>query len=130
MAGACQNLSPKIPRRAKAPVSFSSGNMNAPTSNTAAVVTVSGISRIPIQVSQVFWSYSGTPTAGSIKIEDGSGNTVWGPFAVTSAGFAHATFDPPLQGTAGTDLIATLAAGGAGVSGVVGITPIGERGDA
>lgn len=130
MAGACKNLSPKIPRRAKASVPFDANNMHAPASNTAAVVTVSGVTGIPIQVGQVFWSYSAAPTGGSIKIEDGSSNVVWGPFAITSAGIGSITFDPPLQGTVGTDLILTLAAGGTGISGVVGITPSGERGAA
>ena len=66
----------------------------------------------------VAWSYDNTPTAGSLTIEDGSGTTVF-KVDITAAGPGFIPFDPPLKGTANTALIATLAAGGAGVSGIV-----------
>jgi hypothetical protein len=64
------------------------------------------------------WSYDDDPTGGSLTIEDGSGTTVF-KVDITSKGPGFIPFTPPLKGTANTALIATLAAGGAGISGIV-----------
>src|SRR5262249_33890385 len=67
-------------------------------------------------LSGVAWSYSGTPTNGNLKIEDGSGNTVFS-MDITAAGAGFLPFVPPKKGTANTALILTLAAGGVGITG-------------
>lgn len=96
----------------------SSANVHAPSSNTAAVLTFSaagsGVSHV---LGGVAWSYSGTPTGGNLKIEDGA-TTVFS-IDVTVSGPGVVYLDPPLQGTANTALVVTLAAGGDGVSGKV-----------
>lgn len=92
-------------------------NIHLPSSNTAAVVTFaaagSGVSNV---IGGVAWSYSATPTAGNLKIEDGSGTTVFS-IDITSAGPGFIPFARPLRGATNTALIITLAAGGSGVSG-------------
>lgn len=103
-------------------------NLNhAPAANTAAVVTVTADANHSHILKQIFLSYSGTPTGGSIKIEDGAGNTVWGPFAVTTSGIQVIIIDPPLAGTRNTALVVTLAAGGVGVSGVLALNAYTEK---
>jgi hypothetical protein len=72
----------------------------------------------------VAWSYSGDPTGGNLKIEDGSGTTVFS-VDVTSKGPGFFLFPEPLRGAANTALIVTLAAGGSGVSGKVNV--LGKR---
>lgn len=68
----------------------------------------------------ITWGYFNTPsgTASSIRIEDGSGNTVF-MAPVTAGGAGFHTFAPRKRFTANTDLRVILSAGGAGVSGVV-----------
>ncbi len=104
------------------PQSVAAGDAHAPSANTAAVVTYTaggaGWSHV---ISGVAWSYSGTPTGGNLKIEDGSGVTVF-TMDITVAGAGFIPFNPPKKGTANTAMIITLAAGGAGVSGKVSIT--------
>jgi hypothetical protein len=98
-----------------------STNVHAPASNTAAVVTYSaGGSGVAHVISGVAWSYGGAPTSGNLKIEDGSGTTVFS-VDVTAAGPGFIPFNPPLKGTANTAMIVTLAAGGSGVSGKVSV---------
>jgi len=98
----------------------STGNTHAPSSNTAAVITktaaAAGIANV---VSFIAWGYSGTPTAGSLKVEDGSGTVIFGPIPITAAGPGF--FPVAIKGSAATALIVTLAAGGSGVSGVVSV---------
>lgn len=104
------------------PTALSTSLVHAPASNTAAVVTISaagaGVSNV---ISGVVASYSGgTPTAGNLKIEDGSGTTVF-TCDVTAAGPLPIVFPRPIKGSANTQLIVTLAAGGSGVSGKVNV---------
>ena len=67
------------------------------------------------------WSYSATPTNGSVRIEDGSGNIVFGPLPVTQAGPGFYQFSRAKRGTPNTDLRVILANGGASVSGVISV---------
>ncbi len=105
------------------------GDTAAPAANTAAVVTYpavaaknNGVVNMSNVIGKVVWSYNGTPTGGSLKIEDGSGNIVFGPHYITAGGPGDITFDSPKKGSADTALIVTLAAGGAGISGAVSCT--------
>ena len=70
-------------------------------------------------MSGIAWGYSATPTAGSIKVEDGSGTVIFGPVPITTAGPGFFPF--AFKGSANAALIVTLAAGGSGVSGVVSV---------
>jgi len=94
-------------------------NQHEPAANTAATITKAaagaGVSNV---LGMVAWSYDGDPTAGSLTIEDGSGTTVF-KVDITAGGPGFFAFTPPLKGSANTALIATLAAGGAGISGIV-----------
>jgi hypothetical protein len=94
-------------------------NQHEPAANTAAIVTKAaagaGITHV---LALVAWSYDADPTAGSLTIEDGAGTTVF-KVDITAGGPGFFAFSPPLKGTANTALVATLAAGGAGVSGIV-----------
>lgn len=94
------------------------GNVHEPAADTAAVVTKAaagaGISNV---VALAAWSYDDAPTAGSLIIADGA-TTVF-KVDITTKGAGFIPFSPPMKGTANTALVATLAAGGAGVSGIV-----------
>lgn len=100
-------------------VAASTGDVHAPGANTAAVVTYAaagaGVAHV---ISGVAWSYDLDPTGGSLKVEDGSGSTVF-QVAVTSKGPGFFVFPQPKKGSADTALIITLAAGGSGVTGKV-----------
>jgi hypothetical protein len=99
------------------PVAGSASDVNAPSSNTAAVVTYAAAgANVAHCVGQITWSYNGAPTGGNLKVEDGSGNVIFS-MDITAAGPGQATFSPPKKGTANTAMIVTLAAGGSGVSG-------------
>lgn len=97
------------------------GNVHEPAAGIAAVVTkAAGGAGVCNVVGAVFWSYDGDPTAGSLTIEDGSGTTVF-KVDITSKGPGFLPFTPPMKGTADTAMIFTLAAGGAGINGVVSV---------
>lgn len=98
-------------------VSSAAADCHAPGAATAAVVTYaadeSGRGHV---VSGLAWSYSAAPTGGNLKIEDGSGNTVF-TMDITAAGPGSVTFTPPKRGLPNTALIATLASGAGAVVG-------------
>lgn len=98
----------------------STSDLHAPSSNTAAVVTYSAVTGQRHVLTGIAWSYSGTPTNGNLKVEDGVGTTVVS-LDITAAGPGFIPFPPPLSGSPNTALIITLAAGGSGVSGKVNI---------
>lgn len=108
-----------VDAQVNAAVQFDATLQHAPAVNTAAVVTIAADPLRPTILDQIFFSYSAAPTGGSIKVEDGVGTVVWGPFAVTSAGLQSVTFSPPLCGSANTALVVTLAA--AVVTGVLAV---------
>jgi len=99
-------------------VQRTTSDVNAPASNTAAVLTYAAVSDRRHVLDSVEWSYSASPTGGNLKIEDGAGTTVFS-IDVTAAGPGFFKFAPGLAGRANTALIVTLAAGGSGVSGKV-----------
>lgn len=101
-------------------VAGAAAKSHEPASNTAAVVTLAagaaGVSNI---LHAATWSYDGDPTAGTLTVQDGS--AVWLKIDITAKGPGQIVFDPPLKGTAATAMVVTLAAGGAGVSGIVNV---------
>lgn len=100
-------------------LSAQAGNTHAPIAATAAVVTLNADTTKPNIISQIFWSYSATPTGGSIKVEDEAGTVVFGPHYITAAGPGEVTFSPPLHGRVNKAMIITLASGAGAVVGVL-----------
>lgn len=97
------------------------GNVHAPAADTAAVITKSAPTGTNVNVlGGVFWSYDADPTGGNLKIENGSGTTVFS-IDITTGGAGFFPFDPPMKGDVETALIITLAAGGGAVSGKVSV---------
>lgn len=94
-------------------------HVHEPAANTAAVVTLAaagaGVANV---IGLVGCSYDVLPAAGSVTIEDGLGTTVF-KLDIAESGAGGIEFSPGLRGSANTALIVTLAAGGAGVSGIV-----------
>lgn len=98
-------------------------NVNLPAAATAAVITYGvGGAGVMHVFDYVAWSYSGNPTGGNLKIEDGAGITVFSVDITTAGpGFIPAFF----RGTANTACIITLASGGGSIVGKV--NAIGKR---
>lgn len=98
---------------------LSANHNNAPSAHTAAVVTFDADTTRKNVITSLIFGYSGGTPVGSIKVEDGSGTTVFGPIPVAGQGTWQIKFDPPLAGSTNTALIVTLADGGSGVTGAV-----------
>lgn len=84
--------------------------------NAAAVLTYaaagSGVSHV---IGGLVFSYSGTPTGGSLTITDG-GTTVFS-VDITASGPGPIVFPRPMKFAANSAVVVTLAAGGSGVVG-------------
>jgi hypothetical protein len=100
------------------PILDSTNDVAAPGSNAAATITyAAGGAGVQHVISGIAWSFSATPAAATnLSIQDGSGNTVFS-IDITSAGAGVVNFSPPKKGTANSQMIITLAAGGSGVTG-------------
>lgn len=95
---------------------FSTSNVHAPASNTAAVVTYPAVSGQAYKFSNgVAWSYDASPTGGLLTITVG-GSTVFS-MSITSAGAGFIPFNDPLWSGKNEAVVFTLAAGGSGVTG-------------
>jgi hypothetical protein len=93
----------------------------ASATHAAVVITyAAGAAGVFNCIGGVAWSYSAAPTGGNLKIEDGSGNTIFS-IDITAAGAGFIPFTPPKKGSAATALIITLADGGAGIGGKLSI---------
>lgn len=89
---------------------------HAPVANTAAIVTLTADTTRGYILSQVNYSYSGAPTGGNLKIESPA-STIFVQIDVTAAGPGVLNLVPPQIFPKNTNVVITLAAGGAGVSG-------------
>jgi len=67
-------------------------------------------------ITGVAWSYSDTPTAGRLTIEDGEANIVF-DIDITLDGAGAVVFPEPKMGSVNTDMIVRLYAGGDAVAG-------------
>jgi len=102
-------------------VAAAAAHSNEPAANTAAVVTlVAGGAGVSNVLGLVVWSYDLLTVAGTLTIEDGGGTTVL-KIDIPESGPGFLPFNPGLMGTANTAMIITLAAGGAGVSGIINV---------
>lgn len=95
-------------------------DVHAPAAATAAVVTYAADPNACHLISGIVWSYSAAPTGGNLKVENGSGVTVF-TMDVTAAGPGVIYFEPAKKGSINTAMIVTLASGGGGVSGKVSV---------
>jgi hypothetical protein len=104
------------------PVAVATADSATSGSNAAVVLTyaAAGASKNNC-LGSLQWSYSGGAVTGSLKVEDGSGNTIF--FVdITATGPGTINFSPPKKGSANTALIITLGAGGTGVTGKINAT--------
>ena len=94
---------------------------HAPADNTAAVVTYAAVAAKKHYIYGIYWAYDSDLTVvGTVKVEDVSGTTVFGPLPITASGPGFLPFDPPIVSSAvNTAMIVTLATGGAAVQGVL-----------
>lgn len=89
-----------------------------PSANTAAVCSLSASDTAADEcwvLKSVVFSYDLNPTGGSLTITDGSNVE---KIDIATAGYGEWVFDPPKKFAADTAVTITLAAGGAGVSGI------------
>lgn len=89
--------------------------INLPTSNTAAVITISAIANQRIIIHNIQWSYSADPTGGNIKAAFGTGPTSKLDLDVTKGG--PGVLCSTIFGAYGEQAVVTLAAGGSGITG-------------
>jgi hypothetical protein len=108
-----------------ASVAATTSNVHAPAAATAAVLTFAAVEGKRYVLRGVEWSYSATPTGGNIKVENGSGVTVFNA-DVPAAGANSIVFEPPIVGSPNTALVVTLASGAGSVVGKVNARPYTE----
>ena len=95
-------------------------DFHAPVAATAAVVTYAADPNAAHIISGIAWSYSAAPTGGNLKIENGSGVTVF-TMDITAAGPGYIYFEPAKKGGLNTAMIVTLASGAGAVVGKVSV---------
>ena len=94
-----------------------------PAADTAAVVTLTAPTNNPPgrawMLGGLAWSYDGDPTGGNLSITNG-GTTAFS-IDITAGGAGIIIFQSPLRATDSVEVVVTLAAGGAGVTGKVNV---------
>ncbi len=96
--------------------SFSSDLYAVSGGGAACAVTADADAARPNILRQIHCSYSAAPTGGGVKVEDGSGTTVF-QMDITAAGEHVFDFPDPRAGTKNTAMIVTLLAPGGAVVG-------------
>lgn len=109
-----RSLPPELP--------FDASDRAVSAAGAAVSVTFTADPLCPIVISQIHCGYDATPAAGStLKIEDGSGTTVW-QVPVSAAGPFEFCFEPnKCSALKNTALIVTLSAGGGAVLGYLNV---------
>ena len=95
----------------------STANTHSPAANTAAVITKNAVAGQSHHITGVAWSYDDDPTGGNLNITDGGASVF--QIDITKGGPGFIPFDAPVEFATNSQVIVTLAAGGAGVSGIV-----------
>lgn len=98
------------------PIKATTADTATAAANTADTLTYAAIDGLHHALQSLIVSYSGTPTGGNVKVEDGAGTTVFS-CDITAAGPTIIPFPRPLMGSQNKALVITLAAGGSGVVG-------------
>ena len=103
------------------PVVCAAVDVHEPAANIAAVVTYAGVAGIRHVITGLAWSYvGGIPAGGTLTVTD-AGNTVF-VIGISEEGPGFITFPSPKRSAAvNTPMVATLAAGGAGITGKINI---------
>jgi hypothetical protein len=101
-------------------IPFSTDDVDAPSSNTAAVLTYAALAERKHVLYQIDYSYDGAPTAGALTVTLG-GVTVFS-LDVVAAGRDTILFSPEKEGKHNSAMVITLADGGVGVSGKLNAT--------
>lgn len=91
-------------------------NVSYPAANTDAVVTMvaPGTHRFHT-IGSVYWSYDDDPTGGRLSITFG-GNVAL-DIDITAGGPGYIFWQPPIEALKNHEVVITLAAGGAGITG-------------
>jgi hypothetical protein len=92
---------------------------DTPAANTAAVITLTGVTDITHVIDEIVFGYNDVPTSGLLTVVNGSTTLVSVP--VTSAGPHSLAPIKGIAGTSGANLVVTLAGAGAAVSGSVNV---------
>lgn len=103
-----------------APFRVTSADTATAAANTAVALTYAAVAGRQHVIGDLIVSYSGAPTGGNLKVEDGSGNTVF-QVDIVAAGPTILPLELPRMGSPNTALIVTLAAGGSGVVGKINV---------
>jgi len=94
-----------------------------PAANTAAVVTLTAPSNHPPGSAWIMgglaWSYDDNPTGGNLSITNG-GTTAFS-IDITRGGAGIIVYQQPQRADDGAEVVVTLAAGGAGITGKVNV---------
>lgn len=91
----------------------------APTSNTAAVCTLTGAASMSWIVRAIRYSYTAAPTGGSLTVAWADGGTNYSEILYISAGGPNSIPMNDRRFPQGATVTITLAAGGSGISGSV-----------
>lgn len=101
------------PRTISFPMLGTTKTVHAPASNTAAVVTLTAVASYHRAIKTIIWSYSAAPTGGRLTITDNAVTVL--DMDITAAG--PGILPIGMAFTENTQVVVTLAAGGAGISG-------------
>jgi len=107
----------KLPgkRGGAAMVEGATPSVHEPAANTAAVITLAAEAGRRHVVRYLAWSYSAAPTGGRLTVTDGGTNKL--VVDITAAGQGSLNLTNGFQGAVNSAVVATLAAGGAAVTG-------------
>jgi hypothetical protein len=100
-------------------------NVSAPAANTAATITVTAVAAKKHKLVKIGYSYNATPTGGNIKVEAPAGTVMW-TMDVGALGEKLIDFAYPLAMPVNTNMVVTLAAAGATVTGKLNIQYLSE----
>lgn len=95
---------------------FPTRTRHTPAANTAAVATLAAVTGQRHMITQIDWSYGATPTSGTLTINLGAETHT---YYVVVAGPGQLFFPEGLFGDESAQVVVTLSAGGASVSGAV-----------
>jgi hypothetical protein len=102
------------------PISGYVGDVNAPASNTAATVTYAAVAGERHVITGFAVSYyGGIPTGGNVTIT--SAGVIIFNLDIAEEGAGEIIFPAPKSGGVNSDLVITLTAGGAGITGKLNI---------
>jgi len=110
-----------VTKKAFIPLDPVGGDMSCSDSvNTAEQITYSADPDVTHILEQAVFSYSDTPTGGYLEITMNS--EVVMKLWITQGGPGPIVFNPPISAPKGSDLVVTLAAGGAVIKGSLACT--------